>query len=583
MNKIGKITGVTILLAAMILASACNSRTLESEDLRQTNLTISDEHATEESFTTAESEPSASILPDVLSMDLVLHPSVDPTQDEHPAESLHRSLNDAYAPNEEQLRMYEDAFRAVVAKEPELDITTYDLTFKEKVVACELLYGESTFRLPYLQFIRFAPDESAVYFIYKEQPEEQILQDREIIAARFGQLIYNVAPEDAADVVRYAAIYQYLCETCDYSPDMSDEFQMGPDSLLLNHTGICWGYSTLVNLVLPYIGIDGIYVSNDAHAWNQVLLNGKYFHTDVTFGAGNYGDPDTYFNTFLMDDTAREQTLRNASVDVTGAKIGLYSETPTPPYVCDNNSADPLMTIYGNYAADIPGGCLYFFDYEGIWRIGFDGTDKEKVSDAYVFDLVCWNGTLYYLSAENFCLFSLLPGGEPEKLSEEKYVALALHESTLVLTCDDADSTATRIPLQPDASALETAGSVSEQPGVTVSLSDTFHFVITFASPVAPSADVTQLVVLTDDVGQALACRYEWNADRTTLTVRPSYSVDPYTYLRFYVVTGAPVASTAEGIDDKDGLEANSSEDRPSVQVMPVNLVSAVTASSATA
>ena len=52
---------------------------------------------------------------------------------------------------------------------------------------------------------------------------------------------------------------------------------------LLQGYGICGGYSDAMALFLEKLGITNFKVSSDTHVWNAVLLDGKWYHLDLTW------------------------------------------------------------------------------------------------------------------------------------------------------------------------------------------------------------------------------------------------------------------------------------------------------------
>lgn len=80
--------------------------------------------------------------------------------------------------------------------------------------------------------------------------------------------------------------------------------------LLMEGKGVCQGYSYMYMYLLGQKGIDTYYVSSEAmnHAWNQVKIDGYYYHVDCTWddplsgGCDQLGAVDHKY--FLLSDTA---------------------------------------------------------------------------------------------------------------------------------------------------------------------------------------------------------------------------------------------------------------------------------------
>ena len=85
----------------------------------------------------------------------------------------------------------------------------------------------------------------------------------------------------------------------------------GAYGALVKHTAVCGGYTSAYTLLMnilgvPTISLDGV---EEAHAWNMVNLNGKWYHVDVTLdnpetsiGKKYIGQVENY-NNFLKSDS----------------------------------------------------------------------------------------------------------------------------------------------------------------------------------------------------------------------------------------------------------------------------------------
>ena len=68
--------------------------------------------------------------------------------------------------------------------------------------------------------------------------------------------------------------------------------------VLVEHYGICSGYSDTISIFLNKLGIENYKISNDSHIWNLVYINGVWRHLDSTWDdpiSDNNINRDTYF------------------------------------------------------------------------------------------------------------------------------------------------------------------------------------------------------------------------------------------------------------------------------------------------
>ncbi len=123
---------------------------------------------------------------------------------------------------------------------------------------------------------------------YSSHDEEQAVTEK--LQDVFTQL--NLGCE--SDYDRVCAIYDYICAnvTYDYAhlSDPSYYTQFSAYGALVNGTAVCQGYAVLLYRMLLEAGVDCRVITGngggDAHAWNIVCLNGKYYNVDCTWDAG---------------------------------------------------------------------------------------------------------------------------------------------------------------------------------------------------------------------------------------------------------------------------------------------------------
>ena len=528
-------TGLCLSLSLTLILSSC-----ATTQPVQTELSTA--------VTTELTIPSETIPPEpakLLSVKVCMNPSADPANIEDPAAELNENLKDLKQPSTAGLALYSDLYRAVLQHVDTFDLTPYDLSYEEKVLICDLLYGESSFRLSYLQHVYCPEGGSEVIFTYLPYDEAQIALRQETFSARLGQILYNVVPEDGTDLQKYAALYQYICETSNYAPNITDPTLMGPDSILINKVGICWGFSQFMTYLMPQFGLEGYYVSNGAHAWNQIIIDGQRYHSDVTFGTGAYESVTNSFETFLMDDTERDKTLEDAAVELTNVFLGYGTEPEDQAPACTSDRFAVYGQIHDNYTLDIPNNRVYVYDSGGIKTMDLDGSHLITVAKKNTISAVVFNGQCYYLSLDSGYLYRLTADGKAELIDgEAAYNVMKLQDATIYYSVSWEGENPNTYRLIPGREEIEAGYAVETLPAQDMSRSETFYFEVMFDHPMDTSADWSQLAVLTNDAGDPLATRLMWDESGTTLTVRPSYSVDEYKSVSLYILAGAP---TKEG------------------------------------
>lgn len=77
--------------------------------------------------------------------------------------------------------------------------------------------------------------------------------------------------------------------------------------VLVEGYGICSGYSDAMKLFLDRLNIVNYKISNDQHIWNLVLLDGEWFHLDLTWDDPVSDKNITRDNYFLIDTETLEK------------------------------------------------------------------------------------------------------------------------------------------------------------------------------------------------------------------------------------------------------------------------------------
>lgn len=127
-------------------------------------------------------------------------------------------------------------------------------------------------------------DYTEFYPAYSCSPEEKERKRREIDAA--ARTCIDGIDSAASEYEKIRYVYEYLVDTVEYDEDAPDNQNIY--SALVGKRSVCAGYSRAAQYLLNRMGIECIYVigtaqRQEAHAWNIVNCDGKYYQMDVTF------------------------------------------------------------------------------------------------------------------------------------------------------------------------------------------------------------------------------------------------------------------------------------------------------------
>ena len=159
--------------------------------------------------------------------------------------------------------------------------------------------------------------------VYYDTAEQQTEMDEAI-----DSLLEELALDGKSDYEKVLGVYDYMTRNITYDYDnLNDEtyhLKHSAYAALIHKTAVCQGYATLFYRLMLELGVDcrfisgiGITPSNengDAHGWNIVKLDGKYYNVDATWDAEavRVGLPYQYF---LRADETFEDHYRDAQYD----------------------------------------------------------------------------------------------------------------------------------------------------------------------------------------------------------------------------------------------------------------------------
>ena len=131
-------------------------------------------------------------------------------------------------------------------------------------------------------------------------------------------ILKSVTTKDMTDIQKETAIHNYIVANTKYMEEGDISYLSTAESVLLDGAGQCQGYTEATALLLAMGGIESRVVSGYAtsangteelHAWNQVRLDGIWYHLDTTWNDPIPDSKDyvslTYFNrsdTFFSED-----------------------------------------------------------------------------------------------------------------------------------------------------------------------------------------------------------------------------------------------------------------------------------------
>lgn len=114
-------------------------------------------------------------------------------------------------------------------------------------------------------------------------------EDIDLINGRVDAVINEKIQNNMSTIDKIKTIHDYIINNTEYdtlkSENIDDTTYKSNTAygVLIEGHGICSGYSDAMKIFLDKLNIVNYKVSNDQHIWNLVLLDGEWFHLDLTW------------------------------------------------------------------------------------------------------------------------------------------------------------------------------------------------------------------------------------------------------------------------------------------------------------
>lgn len=125
------------------------------------------------------------------------------------------------------------------------------------------------------------------------------LQQEAYVTLQVKKIISDLKLTGHPDDEKIKAIYNYVTRTVDYDyQGVNSATSHSAYAALAEKKAVCQGYSTLIYRLLRECGIQNRIITgvseNQNHAWNLVLLNGKWYNLDATWDSNFDGNDQKY-------------------------------------------------------------------------------------------------------------------------------------------------------------------------------------------------------------------------------------------------------------------------------------------------
>ena len=153
-------------------------------------------------------------------------------------------------------------------------------------------------------------------YIYYTLPKDEYLKKEKEFEETIEGILNDCLADDYSDMEKALALYEYMTRNYTYDYDMYNNMVERQDELsafrcLEEKHGICCEIAGLYNYLLLQAGVNSDEIGGDmkdwedkieGHSWVYVILDGKPYHIDPTWGISDMNPPLSYF---MMTDTVR--------------------------------------------------------------------------------------------------------------------------------------------------------------------------------------------------------------------------------------------------------------------------------------
>lgn len=141
------------------------------------------------------------------------------------------------------------------------------------------------------------------------------------------EVLRSIVSDDMDDVTKLRAIYEWLALNVQYDNYAAEALRTDSEikaseydawyaeGVFNNKKAVCEGYAKALIIMAGLEGIPAIFVTGNGHAWNRVLLDGKWYVVDATHADVHVGENEVFsYRQFLITDA--EKTNRGyTSID----------------------------------------------------------------------------------------------------------------------------------------------------------------------------------------------------------------------------------------------------------------------------
>lgn len=284
-----------------------------------------------------------------------------------------------------------------------IDLTPYNITYEEFY---NLLHKDILYRDGSLFYVNGGSNGGGWDYCTWYRPS--YIENEEAIASVLKRAVRDSVTPDMNDAQKALALHNWLAAHCTYDHEGSagDNKNRAYGALVMR-TAVCEGYKAAYAMLAKYAGLEVGSASGGNHAWNQVKIDGQWYHVDVTWD-GQEGFSDVSYSNFLVSDSRARRNGHTISYQDNSCTSTLYDNGSWWGKNAARRTISAVVPINGAgaYAASYDGRALkllYIDTASGSERVVHTFNSDVKWGQSYYANcaLLRTGGRTYLNDAKN--------------------------------------------------------------------------------------------------------------------------------------------------------------------------------------
>lgn len=295
-------------------------------------------------------------------------------------------------PDENEIEFVNHVVSEMIDMNTQIDVTSYNIKTNRFSELWNYFISASIQQehpeLFYLSGCQISLEQDTVTNIFPEYLSESYIKEAQNQITNELENIKSLLSDDMSDFEKILVVHDYIVNNYSYDTTYKSRTL---DTMVLQKTGVCQGYTYLFKYVMDNIGIDCVTVPSDEnnHIWNKVKINGEWYNIDLTSDDPIYEDSYIPFSTEICRDffILNDDELISSGNESTSAWNDYKWDGQTPVEISDSTvySDSIARQISGNI---IPkNGKFYVFSnfdiFTGQNNLAVVDLDNNTITSVY--------------------------------------------------------------------------------------------------------------------------------------------------------------------------------------------------------